>query len=225
MKTNVLPFLRESLNASTLTLSLPGSNRTLTGSPVPQHGGRLEGVVRDLIGARLLLTLSDWPRHRSSTNDNYCVGCVAGSLVNVSVTGNETCFANCVTGNKSCVNVTGEEVCTGNQNCFMTSKKDIVRTLTVNSCVVNHAHSVSGLPQKKGVLSTLSRNKACERCFLCRSVEFCKKCHKCSNCCTKSTCRGQITPVLEEMGSPRRHSQSTNSPHRRLHSPSGSGQT
>ena len=133
MKTYVLPVpLRESLNASTLIRSLPGSSRTLTGSPVPQHGGRLEGVVRDLTGARLLLTLTDWPRHRSSINDNYCMDCVVGSSVNASVTGNETCFANYVTRNKSCVNVTGKEACTGNQNCFMASKKDTVRTLTVN---------------------------------------------------------------------------------------------
>ena len=131
--------------------------------------------------------------------------------MNVSVTGNESCFVNCVTGNKSCVNVTGEEVCTRNQDFFMTSKKDIVRTLTVNSSVVNHAHSVSGLPQKRHnsqLLSSLSRNKTCERCFLCRSVEFCTKCHK----CPKSTCRGQITQVLEKMGSPRCQSQSVNSP-------------
>ena len=59
------------------------------------------------------------------------------------------------------------------------------------------------------LLLSLSRNKTCERCFLCRSVKFCKKCHKCPNCCTKSACRGQITPVLEEMGSPRHQPQPT----------------
>ena len=46
-------------------------------------------------------------------------------------------------------------------------------------------------------------NKICEKCFLCKSLEFCKKCHKCPTCCTKSTCRGQITPVLGKMGSPK----------------------
>ena len=71
--------------------------------PPPQHGSRLEGIVRDLPGPRLLLFLSDQPRHRSSFNDNYCVSCVAGSLVNVFVTGKETCFVNGVTRNKSCV--------------------------------------------------------------------------------------------------------------------------
>ena len=54
---------------------------------------------------------------------------------------------------------------------------------------------------KSQLLLSVSRNKACERCFLCRTVEFCKKCHKCPNCCTKSTCRGQITPVLEKWAS------------------------
>ena len=61
-------------------------------------------------------------------------------------------------------------------------------------------------------------NKICERCFLCKSIEFCTKCHKCPTCCTKFACRGQITPVLEKMGSPRRQPQSTSSPQRRLHS-------
>ena len=60
-------------------------------------------------------------------------------------------------------------------------------------------------------------NKICEKCFLCKSLEFCKKCHKCPTCCTKSTCRGQITPVLGKMGGFRRQPQSTSSPQRRLY--------
>ena len=40
---------------------------------------------------------------------------------------------------------------------------------------------------------------------------------KCPTCCTKSTCRDQITPVLDKMGSSRHQSQSVNSPQRRLH--------
>ena len=30
-------------------------------------------------------------------------------------------------------------------------------------------------------------------CFLCRSVEFCKKCHKCPNCCSRSALREGYT--------------------------------
>ena len=45
------------------------------------------------------------------------------------------------------------------------------------------------------------RNKIYERCFLCRSLEFCKSCHKCPNCCYRSTCRGKATQFLGEMGS------------------------
>ena len=29
---------------------------------------------------------------------------------------------------------------------------------------------------------------------------FCKKCTKCPNCCSRSTCRGKTTPVLENLG-------------------------
>ena len=60
--------------------------------------------------------------------------------------------------------------------------------------------------------------KYCERCFLCRSVEFCKSFHECRNCCSRSTCKGQITPVLGKMGRSRRQPQSSNSPQGRLHS-------
>ena len=82
------------------------------------------------------------------------------------VTGKETCFANSVTGEKSHVNVIGEEFYTGNQDCFVTCKEDNLRTLTVNSCVVNHAHFVSGLPQKKGVIPNY--------CHLCREIKHVK---------------------------------------------------
>ena len=116
---------------------LAGSiNRILTGSPVPQLGSNL----RDLTGANLHHTLSDQQSHRSSINDNYCVNYVASNPVYAYVNGKETCTANCVTGNKSCISVTRKEKFTGNLDCFVTSKKDTVRTLTVNSCfVVNHA--------------------------------------------------------------------------------------
>ena len=46
------------------------------------------------------------------------------------------------------------------------------------------------------LLSKLHRNKICERCFLCRSLELCKACHKGPNSCSRSTCRGQIASVL-----------------------------
>ena len=36
-------------------------------------------------------------------------------------------------------------------------------------------------------------------------------CHKCPNCCSRSTCRGQTTPVLGKMGSPGGKSESGNS--------------
>ena len=172
--------LIENPNASTLTLSLPDSSRTQTRSPVHQLGSRSEGVDKDPIGARPL-TLSDRQSHRSSINDNYCVSCVAGNVVDVCVTSNGTSTANCVTRSSSYACVSRRKELTRNQDCFVTDKKDTVGTLTVNSClVVNHAHSATVYPQKKGV----NPNYCCERCFLCRSAEFCTKCHKCPSCCT-----------------------------------------
>ena len=50
------------------------------------------------------------------------------------VTGKGTCSVNCVTG----------------KDCFVTGKKDTVRTLTVNCCLVDHIHFKNRYPQKKG---------------------------------------------------------------------------
>ena len=60
-------------------------------------------------------------------------------------------------------------------------------------------------------------NKICEKCFLCRSVEFCSKCHKCPTCCTKSSCRVKIAQLLGKMDSPGSQPQSGFSPQRGLH--------
>ena len=99
----------------------------------------------------------------------------------------------------------------------LTSKSETVDS-HLNFCVVN-AHSVIGLPRNSQFLSELHRNKVCQRCFLFRSLEFCKSCHKCPNCCFRSSCRGQITPVLGKMGSPGDKSQGGNSSQRGLHPP------
>ena len=69
------------------------------------------------------------------------------------------------------------------------------------------------------LLSQLNRNKICERCFLCRSLELCKSFHKCPNCCHRSTCRGQTAPVWGKMGNPGGKSQGSNSTQRGLHPP------
>ena len=108
--------------------------------------------------------------------------------------------------------MTGKEELTGNQDCFVTRKDCKNKFLSCRSC--SFCKWVSAKERcKSQLLLSVSRNKACERCFLCISVKFCP------NCCTKSTRKGQITPVLEEMGSPRHQPQSTNIPQRRLHSP------
>ena len=59
-------------------------------------------------------------------------------------------------------------------------------------------------------------NKICEKCFLCRSLEFCPQCVKCPTCCNKSSCRFKIAPFLGTMGSIERKPQSGFSPKRGL---------
>ena len=65
----------------------------------------------------------------------------------------------------------------------------------------------------------IHRNKICERCFLCRSLVFCKSCHQCPTCCYRSSCRGEVKPVLGEMGSPGFKSKSSHHTEGGLYSP------
>ena len=71
------------------------------------------------------------------------------------------------------------------------------KLLCCKSC--SFCRSVAAKERRKSRHCLTSRNEICERCFLCRSLEFC---HKCPNCCSRSTCRGQFASVVGKMGSP-----------------------
>ena len=68
--------------------------------------------------------------------------------------------------------------------------------LNINSHVADPV--VVKLERSKSQCKT---NKVCERCFLCRSVEFGR--HKYPSCCSESGYRVQTTPILGNMGCPR----------------------
>ena len=122
------------------------------------------------IKARPPLSSRSLPRGPSLINDNYCV--------------------NFVTGQKN-------SVCVSSQGGLdpapvVAENSKVTLNLTVNSCVAN-AHIVTGLPQRKGVnpnACQMYTEIKCERCFLCRSLVFCKSCHQCPTCCYRSSCRG-----------------------------------
>ena len=69
-------------------------------------------------------------------------------------------------------------------------------------CKCSFCYRVAAKERRKSqLLLQLHRNKICERCFLCRSLEFCKSCHKCPTGCYKSTCRSKASQFWGEMGS------------------------
>ena len=81
-------------------------------------------------------------------------------------------------------------------------ERDCIFTCKLFCCKCSFCHRVATKERRKSQLLLPSyKNKTCERCFLCRSLEFCKYCHKCPNCCHKSTCRGKVTAILGEVGS------------------------
>ena len=70
-------------------------------------------------------------------------------------------------------------------------------------CKCSYCHRVATKERHKSqCMSNVHRNKICEICFICRSLVFCKSCHQCPRCCFRSSCRGEVKPVLGEMGSP-----------------------
>ena len=73
--------------------------------------------------------------------------------------------------------------------------------------------------RKSQLLSNVHRNKIYEKCFFCRSLEFCKSVHQCPTCCHSSTCRGKVTQVLGEMGSLGGESKGSHHTERGLHPP------
>ena len=76
--------------------------------------------------------------------------------------------------------------------------------MTLNFNVDSHvanAHIVTGLPQRKGVNPTFCqmyteikyvKNVSCVGHF--------RSCHQCPTCCYRSSCKGEVKPVLEKMG-------------------------
>ena len=110
--------------------------------------------------ASLPLSHRNWPRVQNNINDNYCVQSVTGLKD----------FA-CVHSQKSL----NHSPVMGSETVF----------LPVNSCCkCSFCHRVATKERRQSQLLLQShRNKICERCFLCRSLEFCKYCHKSPNCC------------------------------------------
>ena len=138
-------------------------------------------------------------RVQDSINDSYCL--------------------TSVTGQKNSVCATGQEGLNPTPAVAETSKVTV--DLTVNYDVANaHCYRVAGKQRRKSqCMSNVHRNKICERCFLCRSLEFCGSCHRCPSCCHASTCRGKVTNVLGEVGSLGFESKSSHHVERGLHPP------
>ena len=99
-------------------------------------------------------------------------------------------------------------------------ERDCIFTCKLLCCKCSFCQRVATKERRKSQLLLQShRNKICERCFPCRSLEFCKSCHKCPNCCYKSTCRGEVTSVLGEVGSSGFESKGSHNTERGLHPP------
>ena len=140
------------------------------------------------------------PRGSSLINDNHCVIPVTGQKNSVLVTGQ---------GDLNPAPVVSEN-------------SKVTLNFNVDSHVAN-AHFVTGLQQRKGVnpnaCQLYTKIKYVKDVFLCRSLAFCKSCHQCPTCCFRSSCRGEVKPVLGEMGNPGFKSKSGKHSEGGLHTP------
>ena len=143
-------------------------------------------------------------RVQNSINENYCRNCV---------TEQDSVYVSSKVDNLNPPPVLAGLVCNQQEkDCKFTCE-----LLCSQSC--SFCKRISAKERCKSHQLSLYRNKVCERCFLCMALVFCKSCHKCPNSCSRSTCRGQIAPVLGKVGSPRDQLQSCSSPQGRLHPP------
>ena len=168
-----------------------------TGSPLHWPGSKLgTGKLDRNVVVKPQTSPKSQPRVSKSMNDNYCVLNVAGVKNSVHVSGKKQDLNPSPVVNKSQTSFTCKLFCWKCSFCH--------RVATKERC-------------KSQLLLYPYRNKARERCFLCRSLEFCKFCHKCPNCCHTSTCRGKASAVLGEMGSSGFESKGSHNPERGLY--------
>ena len=182
-------------------LQVPSRLAITTGNQTSLLGSRLKTSNKQ---GKVVARPQHSPRSRlrvpSLINDNHCV--------------------NSVTGQKNSVYVTGQ----GDLNPTPVVAGNTKVTLNWNidffCCKCSYCHWVATKERRKSpCMSNVHRNKICERCFLCRSLEFCKSCHQCPTSCYRSSCRGKVTPVLGEMGSSVFESKSSHHTEGELHSP------
>ena len=95
---------------------------------------------------------------------------------------------------------------------------DNCQTLNLNCFAVNHVPFVARQSQKKGRSPIVKQLKYVKDVSCVDQLSSVPTCHLCPHCCSKSACRGQTEPVLENFGRPRYHLQGHNN-QERLHTP------
>ena len=168
--------------ASTLTLQVTSLRVTTTGNLPSRLGSRLKTSNKPgKVVAKPQHSPRSRPRGSSFINDNHCV---------IFCDRSELC---------KCYRSGRLEPST---SCGREQQSDFKIECRLSCCKCSYCHRVATKERRKShLLSNVHRNKICEKCFLCRSLEFCKSCQQCPTCCYRSSCRGKVTPVLGEMGS------------------------
>ena len=138
--------------------------------------------------ASLQTTHRNWPRVLNLVNDN--------------------CYVKCVTGLKDCAYVSSQIGLNPSplmaKDRDLTSKSETVNLL-VKSCVAN-AHSVIGLPQKKGVIPNYCYNqteiKHVKDVSCVGHLSSANIVTNVPTVCHRSTCRDKTAPILRKNGKP-----------------------
>ena len=165
-----------------------------TGNPLHQLRNKSEtGKLVRKVGVKPQTSTRSRPKGLRSINDNYCVSNVVGLK---------------------------DSVIVSDKMIDRSEEQQIDFKCRLSCCKCSYCHRVTTKERcKSQYMSIVHRNKICERCFLCRSITFCKACHQCPTCCFRSPCRGEVKPVLAKMGNPGFKSKSSKHTEGGLHSP------
>ena len=119
------------------------------------------------------------------------------------VLGREDCLT-CLTNTSNCLKdlyVLECSFCSQDLKCASCAKCSCSDRCNFHVCCDSCNCDFKNAITKERRESRESPNKACERCFFCRSVSFYPSFDKCPQCCRLYSCRGQTAKFLASLGS------------------------
>ena len=180
-----------------IALMIDGSTDLLAQSRNNSPGGSLTGLgVEGMDGAEAVTVVFHVQRDTSLINDNYCV---SPPVVNQVIVWRDSQHSktDCTTSSSEQFKLSQSSQVCKNSQLSKTFKADCILSCC-KSCSYCKFRRASAKERYKA-RSEKDRNKACQRCFFCKSMSFCHVCSQCPHCCQRAGCRGKTSELLAQM--------------------------